>query len=224
MNNRLFGMTTSGLIQSARFGCWLDPHAEMALHALADEASQQGFDLRVASGFRDFERQRGIWNRKATGAQAVLDSDGTPLDIATLSEEELMFAILRWSALPGASRHHWGSDMDVYDAAAISDNYALQLTVAECCGDGPFTAFHQWLDKALPRTEFYRPYAVDRGGIAQEPWHLSFRPVSDPLEEHLTVDALRRHLDSQDIALKRSVLAHLDSIYERFIRVADSAY
>ena len=85
---------------------------------LKDDAAQAGFDLRILSGFRGFDRQRSIWNRKAGGELAVLDSGAAPLDIGRLSEEELVYAILRWSALPGASRHHWGTDIDVYDAAA----------------------------------------------------------------------------------------------------------
>lgn len=217
MSDRLFGMTNSGLIQSARFGCWLDPKADAALGELADAAAAQGFNLRVASGFRDFERQRGIWNGKANGTRAVLDSNGHPLDIKQMKPIELATAILRWSALPGASRHHWGSDMDVYDAAAMKPDYSLQLTVAECEADGPFSAFHQWLDKILPQTDFYRPYACDRGGVAPEPWHLSYRPVAATFERQLTIAALRSHLAQQDIALKSVVMEHLDAIYHRFI-------
>ena len=32
-------------------------------------------------------------------------------------------AILLWSALPGASRHHWGTDFDVFDRAAVPPDY-----------------------------------------------------------------------------------------------------
>ncbi len=82
---------------------------------LQREARTAGFDLRILSGFRSFEEQLAIWNGKATGKRAVLDSAAVPLDITRLSERELVFAMLRWSALPGASRHHWGTDLDVYD-------------------------------------------------------------------------------------------------------------
>ncbi|MEE8192443.1 MAG: M15 family metallopeptidase, partial [Gemmatimonadales bacterium] len=90
----------------------------MPLHQLRDAAGKAGFDLQMLSGFRSFEQQLSIWNRKALGKLAVLDSNAVPLDIEKLSEKELVFAILRWSALPGASRHHWGTDLDVYDANA----------------------------------------------------------------------------------------------------------
>ena len=45
-------------------------------------ARGEGFELEIFSGFRDFDRQLGIWNRKATGQRAVLDSDAEPIDIA----------------------------------------------------------------------------------------------------------------------------------------------
>ena len=90
------------------------------LTALQADAAQAGFDLRLVSGYRSFDRQLAIWNAKAMGKRAVLDSAGRVLDISALSEVELVNAIMRWSALPGASRHHWGSDIDVYDAAAVS--------------------------------------------------------------------------------------------------------
>ena len=85
--------------------------------SLKREARTAGFDLQILSGYRSFEQQLSIWNRKASGKLAVLDSDAVALDVEALSKRELVFAILRWSALPGASRHHWGTDLDVYDGA-----------------------------------------------------------------------------------------------------------
>ena len=38
-----------------------------------------------------------------------------------------MVGILEWSALPGASRHHWGSEFDVFDLAALPEGYRVQL-------------------------------------------------------------------------------------------------
>ena len=38
-----------------------------------------------------------------------------------------MAAILVWSALPGASRHHWGTDLDVFDRAVQPPGEPLEL-------------------------------------------------------------------------------------------------
>jgi len=94
---------------------------------LREEAAAEGLDIAVFSGFRDFESQAEIWNRKFCGERALFDADGSVLDFHSLSEAERMQCILNWSALPGASRHHWGTDVDVYDRAALPDGYRVKL-------------------------------------------------------------------------------------------------
>ena len=51
-----------------------------------------------------------------------------------------------FSALPGASRHHWGTDIDVYDANAVSSDYVVQLSLKEVGSGGVFDSLHKWLD------------------------------------------------------------------------------
>lgn len=187
---------------------------------LRDAAGGAGFDLRILSGFRSFDRQLSIWNRKVRGELAVLDSAAVPLDIGTLTEKDLVFAILRWSALPGASRHHWGTELDVYDAAAQPEGYEIQLIPEEVDSGGMFGPFHDWLDARVTKGTafgFFRPYDRDRGGVAPERWHLSCAPVAASLERDLTVEILRETVESADLALKGVVLAHLDEIFRRFV-------
>lgn len=188
---------------------------------LREAAFMEGFDLRVESGFRSFERQLSIWNRKATGALAVLDADAQPIDIAQLSPRDLTFAILRWSALPGASRHHWGTDIDVYDAAVTPPDYEIQLIPDEVEPGGLHAPMHEWLDERMAEGTaygFYRPYDRDRGGVAPERWHLSYAPLAGDFMQALTPALLREVVTEVDIALKETVLAHLDEIVERFVR------
>ena len=187
---------------------------------LRSAARAAGFDISVLSGYRSFEEQLSIWNRKASGKLAVLGSDARPIDIATLSENELVFAILRWSALPGASRHHWGTDVDIYDMAARPVGYEVQLIPAEVDGGGMFAPLHEWLDKRIAlknASGFFRPYDVDRGGVAPERWHLSYAPVALEGARTLTRELLAQTIGQADMLLKDVVLAHLDSIYERFV-------
>jgi len=226
----LLGFADSELALSPTHRCLLHPLVVEPLDALTFAAEKAGFVLKVASSYRNFERQLLIWNSKATGIRPVLDTNGIPLDITQLSDKEKIFAILHWSALPGASRHHWGTDVDVYDASRISPDYSLQLTVAETEGDGPFTEFHQWLSAELKSTElnstelngnshgFYRPYQHDIGGIAPEPWHLSYAPVATLYAAQFTEDLLRKQLQKTDIALKETLLENLGEIYQRFIQ------
>lgn len=183
-------------------------------------AAKEGFDLAIDSGFRSFERQLSIWNRKATGRLAALDAQARPLDIARLSQSELVLAILRWSALPGASRHHWGTDLDVYDRAARPDGYEIQLVPAEVEAGGMFAPLHEWLDRRIADGSafgFFRPYDVDRGGVAPERWHLSYAPVASTCLRRLTLDLLRETVERADLALKDAVIEDLPEIYRRFV-------
>lgn len=197
-------------------------HRQMltALVSLTDKAKVAGFDLRVASGFRSFERQLLIWNTKANGLRPVLNDSGQAIDLSQLSDDEKVLAILRWSALPGASRHHWGTDVDVYDASRITDSYQLQLTVEETQDDGPFAEFHCWLSQELQENphDFFRPYIAGVGSISPEPWHISYVPLARIFATQLTEDILREKLQATDIALKDSVLKNLSDIYQHYIK------
>jgi LAS superfamily LD-carboxypeptidase LdcB len=187
---------------------------------LQEAAREAGFDLQILSGFRSFLRQLSIWNRKAGGELPVLDSRAVPLDIASLSSKELVFAILRWSALPGASRHHWGTELDVFDAAASPEGYEVQLVPEEVGQEGMFGPLHEWLDQRIRASEsfgFFRPYDRDRNGVAPERWHLSCAPVASAFEAGLTVPLLRRSVEAADMRLKVVVLAHLDEVFRRFV-------
>ena len=184
-------------------------------------AQKAGFDLRICSGFRSFDRQLLIWNGKASGMRPIMDPFGKPINIQNLSSWQKIQAILRWSALPGASRHHWGTDFDIYDAMAMPEDYQIQLSPAEVQGNGIFAPMHDWLDDYLDsqQTGFYRPYKFDKGGIAPERWHLSYRPVADQYAEQLNSEMLCAKIKNSNLMLLDVVLEHLDDIFLRYIAV-----
>lgn len=187
---------------------------------LVERAATAGIDLRMASGYRSFERQLAIWNAKVRGEQSVSDEYGRALDLEGLNDLDKVFAILRWSALPGASRHHWGTDIDIWDAAAVPAGYRLQLSPGEYSPEGVFHRLSAWLDTSLAgdQSGFFRPYLVDRGGVAPEPWHLSYRPLADNYQAQIQIDVLRDLLGRADILLKDILLSDLDEIIQRFVQ------
>jgi LAS superfamily LD-carboxypeptidase LdcB len=214
-------------LDAERLGVQVHRDVVQPFEQLRAAARGMGFDLTILSGFRDFDKQLSIWNRKATGQLAVLDSNARPLDIATLSPRELVFAILRWSALPGASRHHWGTDIDVYDLAAKPKGYEVELIPAEVDPEGMFGPLHDWLDARMAAGKafgFSRPYDRDRNGIAPERWHLSYAPIASRYADELTEDVLRQVIRDADMTLKDVVLEHLDEIYVRFITNTNPTY
>lgn len=199
----------------------------LALQQLQADAKKEGFDLAVVSGHRSFERQMSIWNAKASGKRAVYDDNNCPIDLSVCSAWEQVQAILRWSALPGGSRHHWGTDIDVYDKAAVPIDYNVQLLPEEVDDTGVFGPLHQWLDEKIADGTaygFFRPYSCDTGGIATERWHLSYAPLALEFQTAHTVDVLYTCLSEQPFALKSVVLEHLDEIYQRFVSVDLGCY
>jgi len=191
--------------------------------AMRAAAAVDGIDLVAFSTFRDFDRQLAIWNAKFRGERPMQDRAGRPLSAQALSPAERVAAILWWSALPGASRHHWGTDFDVMDAAALPDGYRLQVVPAEYQPGGPFERLTTWLDAHMHAFGFFRPYATDRGGVSPEPWHLSHAAVAANAAAALRIEGLRAVLSAADIEGKSEVLAGLDRNFQSYVVNVDPA-
>lgn len=217
---QVLGKTEDHLIFVPEFECLLHSDVVEPLRELSKMAQKSGFSLAVASSFRSFDRQKDIWNAKASGERAVLNDDEQEIDIASLDDWSLAQSILRWSALPGASRHHWGTDFDIYDKASMPENYVLQLTAAEAEQGGPFFQFHQWLTKQINTQKscgFVRPYDRDNGGVGCEPWHISYKPVATEFERSLSVELLSSVIAEAGLTLGDTVVDNLPEIHRRYI-------
>lgn len=174
------GLSTNHLV-SVTDGIQVETNTAAAFQVLAERAAGEGYDLRIASAFRGYDRQVRIVNDKWRGLRSVTDADGQILERTSQTDGAWLSTILRFSALPGTSRHHWGTDLDIWDAAAVSEGYRLGLSPAEYEVGGPFSEMTRWLDERMQADDaegFFKPYAVDRGGVAPEAWHISYRPVA----------------------------------------------
>lgn len=199
------------------FGCELAPRAAAAFRAMRAAAAPAGIDLRPVSGFRDFERQLAIWNGKFRGARVLLDAASRPVDAAALDAAQRVAAILVWTALPGASRHHWGSDCDVIDRNALEPGAAVELLPADYAPGGRYERLSQWLGQHAHDYGFFLPYDRDRGGVQPEPWHLSYAPVAAPALAALDVGLLRAALDEAALDGRAAVSARLPEYFERYV-------
>ncbi len=193
-------------------------HTEVCsdLLALITAARNAGFQMEVVSGFRDFQRQAGIWNNKFRGSTLIRDNNSQPLAKETLTETEKLFAILRWSALPGASRHHWGTDFDVMARNLLPENVTLQLEPWEY-HTGHQQPFAHWLQLNMSKYGFFLPYGKDLGGVAVEPWHISHYKCAKACLSELTPQLLTDTIRAQDIAGQSVILQHFDTIYHQYI-------
>ncbi|MEL6636308.1 MAG: M15 family metallopeptidase [Bacteroidota bacterium] len=155
-----------------RGGLFLRREVYQQLVAMADSARAAGVQLVVRSATRNFKRQKAIWEAKWTGARLV---DGQDLSKTLPDPLARARKILEWSSMPGSSRHHWGTDLDLN--AFENDYFESGRGLRE----------YEWLLANAPRFGFcqtYSPKGPQRPvGYNEEKWHWSYLPLSQALTE-----------------------------------------
>jgi LAS superfamily LD-carboxypeptidase LdcB len=155
--------------------------AFVAMHAAAAE---DGVQLKIISATRNFNRQKSIWEAKWTGARLLEGRESAP-DVYPDSTERAL-AILRWSSMPGTSRHHWGTDMD------------LNRLTNEYFAEGEGLKIYKWLEAHAEEFGFCQPYSPKGDerpdGYNEEKWHWSYMPIAQQLTE-----LARRELRNEQI-------------------------
>jgi hypothetical protein len=98
--------------------------------------------------------------------------------LATPSKDRLDI-ILRFSALPGTSRHHWGTEID-FNSVQV-DEWAPASAGKK---EGPLFRLGEWLKTNAPTVGLIQSYTAGRsGGYSEEPWHYSYAPIAKGLRE-----------------------------------------
>ncbi|WP_394241777.1 M15 family metallopeptidase [Vibrio astriarenae] len=216
--SELVGLSTSHLVEclvgSKHF--LIHPTAQLDLLRLKSAASDAGFNLCIASGFRDFERQKAIWNSKMLGQRPTLDKHDQPIDMPSLTEQEKVFSVLLWSALPGTSRHHWGCDFDLYDHNAVSPQTPLQLTQNEYLA-GPQHSFFQWLKTHAKQFGFFFPFDGKRSGYQFEPWHVSHYTTWQEIRRELKSHILLEVILEQGLLGEETIEKQFEHIYTQYV-------
>lgn len=126
------------------------------------QAKNEGVVLTVISAYRSYDVQKQLWNAAWGRYRSRFADDRT-----------LVENILRYLSMPGTSRHHWGTEVDVC---------SLSLTWWQSAQG---TKTYQWLTDNARRYGFYQPYGklgVTRStGYHEEQWHWSFFPIATEL-------------------------------------------
>jgi LAS superfamily LD-carboxypeptidase LdcB len=205
------------LLIECQNGFRLLPEVCEAFNHMQKAAAKDDVDIQIVSSYRSFDRQLQIWQNKWSGKAVLLDANENTLDTSTLSDQEKILAILTWSALPGASRHHWGTDLDVYDKNSVENSQHNFRLVCSEYDDGPCTQLSTWLNEHASQFGFDRPYAEYKGGIAREPWHLSFQASAGKMSVQLNEQALLTNLRKSNILGLESIVSNMPEIYQRFV-------
>jgi len=217
----LTGQARTHIAEIADPSCLLHAQVVTPFLNLRRAALADGIDLLPYSSFRDFARQLKIWNEKFSGARPMYDAAGVPLDAAALAPFERINAILLWSALPGASRHHWGTDLDLIDGRASASGYQDKLTRQAFAPGGPFAPLAAWLEAHAARFGFFRPFQGVRSGVQPEPWHFSFAPIAETARRALRPEILAQAIAGAPLLGKELVIAHLDELHGRYVATVD---
>lgn len=216
-NAATLGLANSDLIQIDERHQLL-PDVAAAFQQLQQACFEHSIDCQLVSSYRSFERQLAIWNNKWQGNAPLYNANGMLLDTAALSDEEKVHAILTWSALPGGSRHHWGTDIDVYDKTAVkASGISFELVDAEYTQQGPCYALSEFIGTHGEAFGFSRPFMAYRGGVATERWHLSYTPIAKEFEAVRNLSGLHHAISHADMLGKDVVLAMLDELYPRYV-------
>ena len=186
-----------------REGLYLRKDTYEAFLRMYEAAKRDDVNLLIRSATRNFDYQKGIWEGKWTGARAI--ENGKDASQAYPNPKERALKILEYSSMPGTSRHHWGTDMDLN---AFTNEYFEK-------GEG--LKIYQWLTAHAPEYGFCQPYSPKGEarpyGYNEEKWHWSYLPVAQPL----TALAKEKLKDGMITGFKGAEVAEEIGVVEKYV-------
>tara|TARA_B110000438_G_scaffold233716_1_gene229828 strand:- start:2936 stop:3646 length:711 start_codon:yes stop_codon:yes gene_type:complete len=146
----------------------LEKNTYYAYKKMEKAAKKDGISLKIVSAHRGYERQKFIWNKKY---KKFTEEN-------LLEPTQAINEIIRFSTIPGTSRHHWGTEIDIID-----ENYSDEINVlmsSKFEKGGIFFEIKNWLNLNSEKFGFYITYDnnPERKGFEHEPWHYSYAPIS----------------------------------------------
>jgi zinc D-Ala-D-Ala carboxypeptidase len=149
---------------TTKTGMMMQSEAFESFKKMFDAAKKDGIRLNIISSTRNFDQQKAIWEGKWT---RFADTKA-PVDRA--------LRILEYSSMPGSSRHHWGTDIDLNDL----NNPSFE-------GKGVHAKVYQWLVTHAAQYDFGQPYTpigeARPYGYHEEKWHWSYLPLAKQYRE-----------------------------------------
>jgi len=206
----LLGINESHLMQMESHQ--LTPNTANAFCAMQDAAQQDGIDLQLVSAYRSFARQQQIFEDKYHRYTA----EG-------LTPDQAIQRILEYSTIPGTSRHHWGTDIDITDGNAT--NQKRVLVPGKFHNNGPFAPLHNWMQANAHRFGFYLVYTHDasRTGFSYEPWHYTYLPEAKGFLELYDPRTAFAFFKSVDVVGSEHITRDFwDSYYRNFVKGINS--
>ncbi len=174
---------------------------------MKNAAKKEEINIKIVSGYRSFERQKLIWNRKFLNNQK---QEITPF--------ENIKKIIQYSTIPGTSRHHWGTEIDIIDK---NHNIKGNLLLAKnFYNNNSFEPLRIWMEKNAYKFNFILPYTKNsnRDGFLYEPWHYSYSKLSKLfLKKYLDLNMIEKIYDPQILGVKTLTKSFLKEYQKKFI-------
>lgn len=153
---------------SSRAGMYLRKDAYKAFKEMYEAAKADGINFKIISATRNFASQKSIWEGKWTGTRLLEGGQNAAKTIPDPQTRALK--ILEYSSMPGTSRHHWGTDIDINN---LTNAYFEK---------GKGLKEYTWLQANAPSFGFcqsYTPKGEERPyGYEEEKWHWSYLPIA----------------------------------------------
>lgn len=153
---------------------YLRKDAYNAFKQMYEAALADGVTLQIISATRNFDAQKGIWEAKWTGQRRTTGVKGDITKVLPDAKDRAL-KILEYSSMPGSSRHHWGTDIDLNN---LNNEYF---------DAGAGRKIYDWLRAHAHEYGFCQPYSKKGperpDGYNEERWHWSYMPVARQLTE-----------------------------------------
>ena len=157
-NNPLFVKVS---VEHTERNIYLIPPVYEAYKKMYEAALADSVKLIIISGHRTFVEQVYEWQLRWNNPRT---------DIEFADDVEKAKYVLQYRSMPGTTRHHWGTDIDLnsFELAYYQTEEGINI--------------YNWLKKNAASYGFFQPYtAVDEKrpkGYKEEKWHWSYKPLS----------------------------------------------
>lgn len=160
----------------------------IAFEKMKAAALKDSVNIKIVSSYRSYERQLTIWNRKFKKNETL-----------GMTPEQNIKKITEYSTIPGTSRHHWGTEIDIVTVDPPVDGDVLLTHLFE--ENGPYSPLKKWMNIHAESFGFHLVYTnnEERKGFQYEPWHYSYKPLSKKFIKLYKNIELKKNLENKEI-------------------------
>lgn len=172
---------------------YLHKEAYRAFEKMAAAAAKDGIQIKIVSATRTFDAQKAIWEKKWIRS-----------DYSKFPEQQRVKEIMKYSSMPGTSRHHWGTDIDINSL----ENSYFEKAEGE--------KLYNWMVANAASFGYYQTYTSKSGGrtgYEEEKWHWSYLPIAEPM-----LRAFQKTIQYNDITgFSGSQYAEANKVIEEYV-------